>query len=104
MRTRLRAWLLLPLLALAAVGCSECERDFDCPGTKVCNVSSGTCQAFVCKTDRDCPPTHACRSNACRARTPPAAGEPADALLLSAPSSFPSAAPVTDAGAFTQPD
>lgn len=86
------------------LGCSECEKDFDCPGTKVCNVSEGTCEAFACKSDRDCPPTRTCKANHCKANRPPSADDDADAIYLSPPGLpvVPGTSP-TDAGLVTPP-
>ncbi len=93
------------LLGLGA--CSECQKDFDCPGTKVCNVSQGTCEAFECKGDRDCPPTTACKNNRCKGRSAPHGSTSPDAFLLSpAGATGPITAPVsgpTDAGVVTPP-
>jgi hypothetical protein len=86
--------------AIGALGCGECEKDFDCPGTKVCNVASAQCEAFVCDDDADCPPDRACRKNKCTARPAPAV--PAlDAFVVSAPPAVGSAGDVGDAGGLT---
>lgn len=87
--------LLAALWALS--GCAECEKDFDCPGTKIC--TGGACEVFVCREDRDCPPAQACRRNACKARGAVDPDEDLDAYLLGpvAPS-----APTLDAGLPTE--
>lgn len=94
----------LPCLLVAAFwGCAECEKDFDCPGTKVCNVSAGQCEDFVCREDRDCPPTKACRRNRCKTTEAAATDEDADAFVLGAAVSAPGSAP-QDALVFSPPD
>lgn len=91
-------WLLAtPLLALTA--CAECEKDFDCPGTKVCNTGEGQCEAFVCAEDQDCPPATRCKSNRCRSESPDPGVSTADAFVLGAAVSGP-----VDAALFNPPD
>jgi hypothetical protein len=87
----------LACLMLAVAGCGECEKDFDCPGTKVCNVSAGQCEAFVCDDDGDCPPDLACRKNRCSGREAPAVPV-LDAFIVSAPPAAGSGAGPTDGG------
>lgn len=82
MRTHaLLLWGWGTLGALAA-GCAECEEDYDCPGTEVCNVSRGACEAFTCLADDDCAPGHRCADNACSPRTPTAPPDAPDALVI----------------------
>ncbi len=74
---------LLFALAALAFGCAECEEDFDCPGTQLCNTTAGECEAFVCKQEADCPPGHACSGNRCSEQAPATATPPTpDALVL----------------------
>lgn len=74
--------LLLTLMALT-LGCAECEGDFDCPGTQLCNTEAGECEAFVCKRAQDCPPGHGCSENRCSEKAPPSEAPPTpDALVL----------------------
>lgn len=94
---------LLCLAAAALWSCAECEKDFDCPGTKVCNTSAGQCEDFVCREDRDCPPTKGCRGNRCKATEAPPTDEDADAFLLGAAASAPGSTP-QDALVFSPPD
>jgi hypothetical protein len=90
-------WLVVtPALALTA--CAECEKDFDCPGTKVCNTGEGQCEAFVCDEDQDCPPATRCKSNRCRGESPEPVST-ADAFVLGAAVSGP-----VDLGVFNPPD
>lgn len=92
--------VLALLAAIAALaGCAECERDFDCPGTKVCDVEEGECEEFVCAEDRDCPPATRCRKNRCQPRTAEAPAEGADAVVLGA-----SVSGAADAGPLSQHD
>ncbi len=73
----MRVFLLISALAL---GCAECEEDFDCPNTQVCNSEREACEPFVCRRNEHCPPGRVCRANACRgaASAPPAP----DALVI----------------------
>lgn len=89
------------LLGAALSACAECEKDFDCPGTKVCKVEEGQCEDFVCSEDRDCPPAKSCRGNRCRTTEADPPDEDADAFILSAPVSGP---PAQDAAIFSPPD
>lgn len=78
----LQSRLLIAGLLAAALGCAECEQDFDCPGTQLCNAS-GECEAFVCKRSQDCPPGHVCGDNRCEERAPSQdAPDAPDALVL----------------------
>ena len=74
-------------LALWTVACAECEKDFDCPGTKICNTSEGQCEDLVCREDRDCPPAQTCRGNRCKPTEADSPVEDADAFRLAAPPS-----------------
>jgi hypothetical protein len=91
-------WLALAL-AGALAACAECKKDFDCPGTKVCNTGEGRCEAFVCAEDQDCPPATRCRSNRCRSESPEPPVSEADAFVLGATVAGP-----VDAGLFNPPD
>lgn len=76
----LRHALLLLLLNATLPGCDECERDIDCPNTKVC--SDGQCEASVCRRDDECPPDRTCEKNRCRLVTPSPPPEAADAIVI----------------------
>ncbi len=70
-------------LTLWLAACGECESDYDCDGTRVCDTESGECQAFSCKRASDCPPGQACSTNRCVERKPSQAPPDApDALVL----------------------
>jgi hypothetical protein len=62
------------LALMLMLGCSECEVDYDCPGTQICNASSQICERFVCREDAQCPPGHQCQNNRCvqsQSKSPP---------------------------------
>jgi hypothetical protein len=103
---RWRATALSLSVLLCGTACGECEKDFDCPGTKVCNVSAGQCEAFVCDDDGDCPPERACRKNRCSGRPAPPLPT-VDAFVVGAPASGAVGGGETDAGGLvplTPPD
>ncbi len=76
----MRAPLCLLFCALTLAACADCEEDFDCPATEVCNTERGACEAFVCKKDEHCPPGRQCKDNSCKGG--PAAPAEADALVI----------------------
>ena len=51
-------------------GCGECEVDYDCPATQVCNVQNQQCEIFVCREDAHCQPAQRCRENRCVSSAP----------------------------------
>lgn len=73
-------WLFASLVALTGLGCTECEDDYDCGGTLICQ--EGVCEAFVCQRDEDCPPGHTCAENACRENPAQPAPDPPDAVVI----------------------
>lgn len=75
-------WLGWGLALLGLSGCAECEEDYDCPGTQVCNRERGACEAFVCLADGDCAPGLACSDNACTPRPIAASVAAPDALVI----------------------
>lgn len=42
-----------------------CKDDFDCDGSTVCRLSTGTCEPFVCNTNSDCTGGLTCDDNLC---------------------------------------
>lgn len=86
------AALRRPLSAAALVGllvalsaCAECEDDYDCPGARICDRASATCQALVCRVDRDCPPAQTCADNACTPTPATPAPDAPDAVVIGPP-------------------
>lgn len=80
----------LPLAALvgllvASAGCAECEDDYDCPGARICDRESATCEALVCRVDRDCPPAQTCADNACTPTPATPAPDAPDAVVIGPP-------------------
>ena len=64
----LLAALTLLGTALAGACNSEdgaCKDDFDCDGSTVCRVSTGSCEPFVCNVNDDCPSGLTCGDNHC---------------------------------------
>jgi hypothetical protein len=75
--------LALALLALTLLtGCGECSDDYDCPGTRVCDPESSTCEALICRADRDCPPAHTCGDNTCTPTAASPAPDAPDAIII----------------------
>lgn len=72
--------LLVGLWAVGGLGCSECEVDYDCPGTRIC--ADGVCEAFVCRRDEDCPPGNRCAENACRENPAQPSPDAPDAVVI----------------------
>ena len=71
------------LFAIAyAVGCAECEVDYDCPANEICKASSGQCAAVECTVNQDCPPDRRCTRNQCVESPPDRSQAEADALVL----------------------
>ncbi len=68
------------LIGLWGLGCSECEVDYDCPGTRIC--TDGVCEAFVCRRNEDCPPGNQCAANACRENPAQPAPDAPDAIVI----------------------
>lgn len=64
---------LIFALSLLSSGCvvspTGCTDDFDCEADKVCRISSGECDSFICSADTDCtkPGLPICRDNRCLA-------------------------------------
>ena len=70
------------LLALAGMSCAECEDDYGCPGSEICNAD-GECEALVCTQDQSCAPGQICRHNRCETPTNEPARPPSpDAFVI----------------------
>ncbi|MCA9538352.1 MAG: hypothetical protein KC620_05660 [Myxococcales bacterium] len=81
MRSHLARWVLIGALG-TAWGCAECEEDYDCPGTQVCDRERGVCEAFVCGVDADCAPGQRCTENRCKPTEAAPPAERPDALVI----------------------
>ena len=60
--------LVVVVMGIAGSGCETdtgCQSDYDCAGTKVCRVATGTCVPFVCRHDSDCEDGESCQDNTC---------------------------------------
>lgn len=74
-------WLALwALVGASALACTECEVDYDCPGTRICN--DGVCEDYVCRRDEDCPPGNRCEANTCRENPAEPAPDAPDAVVI----------------------
>ncbi len=72
-------FVILSLLLLLALGCAECEGDYECEGTLICQA--GRCQPLKCRRHEDCAPGRICKENSCEELSPQGAPTP-DALIL----------------------
>ena len=59
------------IFVLASLGgCGECEDDYACPSSQICNTEKARCEAYGCRQDRECAPGHRCLSNQCQVQAP----------------------------------
>ncbi|MEE2756082.1 MAG: hypothetical protein VYA30_05455 [Myxococcota bacterium] len=76
-------WRAILLIAcLSTHGCGECEEDYDCPGTLICNVASKRCEALVCRSHKDCEVGYSCTENRCQQSSEAPQTENAEELEL----------------------